>query len=91
MRTTALALVTALGTVASIGVATMERDGTVTLQIRTANGIHGHARLVYPPTHPAYADILKHLDGLKPGESKPVPPWPDDAVNNPSRSSGSSR
>ena len=55
------------------------------------DGIHAHTRLVYPPTHPAYADVLEHLDGLKPGESKLVPPWPDDAVSSPARSSDSSR
>jgi hypothetical protein len=46
IRTTVLALVTALGMAASIGVATMERDGTIVLQIRTTDGIHAHARLV---------------------------------------------
>ena len=78
--------------VTSIGVATMESGGTIVLHLRANDGIHhGHARLVYPPTHPAYTDVLKHLDGLKPGESKPVPPWPDDAVSSPARSSDSSR
>ncbi len=80
----------AFGSPASIGVATMERGGTIILQLQANDGIHGHARLVYPPTHPEYADILKHLDGLKPGESKPVPPWPD-PVSSPARSSDSSR
>jgi len=81
---------TALGSPASIGVATMERDGTIVLQLRANDGIHGHARLAFPPIHPQYADILEQLDGLKPGESKPVPPSPD-AVSSPARSSGSSR
>jgi hypothetical protein len=76
---------------ASIGVATMDGSGTIVLQLRANDGgIHGHARLVYPPTHPEYASILGHLGGLRPGESKPVPPWPD-PVSSPARSSGSSR
>ena len=75
----------AFGVPPSIGVATMETDGTIILQLRTNNGLHGHARLVYPPTHPEYPDILKHLNGLKPGEPKPVPPWPDRPGATPSR------
>ena len=55
----------------------MEPDGTIIVQLRANNGIHGHARLVYPPADPEFANILKHLNGLEPGEQKPVPPWPD--------------
>lgn len=36
----------------------------------------GDALLTYPPDHKDYAMILKHLGGIKPGESKPVPPFP---------------
>jgi hypothetical protein len=76
---------------ASIGIATMDGSGTIVLQLgANEGGIHGHARLVYPPTHPEYTNILRHLGGLTPGESKPVPPWPD-PVNSPARSSDSSR
>ena len=57
----------------------MEADGTVVLYLRAegAGGITGDARLVYAPTHKDYREILRHLGGLKPGERKPVPPWPD--------------
>lgn len=75
----------AFGSTASIGVATMEMDGTIVLQLRAKDGVRGHARLVYPPTRPEYMDILKHLNGLKPGEQKPVPPWPDRSGAPPSR------
>jgi hypothetical protein len=65
--------------VESIGVATMRPDGTIDLQLRAYDpktGAIGDGLLVYPPGHPDYQDVLKHLGGLKPGEQKPVPPWP---------------
>jgi hypothetical protein len=62
----------------SIGSATMEKDGTIVLMLRaTGPGpAVGDALLRYPPDHPKYREILSHLGGLKPGESKPVPPFP---------------
>jgi hypothetical protein len=62
----------------SIGVATMDPDGTIVLQLRAEGGAGtvGDAQLRYPPSHKEYKDVLTHLGGLKPGESKPVPPWP---------------
>ena len=33
------------------------------------------AQLVYAPDDPQYEEIKHHLGGIKPGESKPVPPW----------------
>ena len=36
----------------------------------------GHGRLVYPPDHPDHGMILRHLGGLRPGETRPVPPFP---------------
>jgi len=64
----------------SIGIATMTEDGTVILQLRSESpdGSIGEAQLVYPKDHKQYSEILKHLGGLKPGESKSVPPWPDE-------------
>ncbi len=61
-----------------IGSATMKEDGTILLQLRAEGpgGIRGDALLTYPPGHPEYKKILKHLGGLRPGEEKPVPPWP---------------
>jgi hypothetical protein len=66
---------------APIGVATMAQDGTVVLDLR-AEGLGravGHGRITYPPAHPDYRAVLDHLGGLRPGETKPVPPWPDEA------------
>lgn len=62
----------------SIGSATMTADGTIKLMLRaeSASGAVGDALIVYPRGHAKYDYVLKHLGGLKPGESKPVPPFP---------------
>lgn len=59
----------------SIGVATMLDDGTIRLQL-VARG-EGDAMLTYPPTHAQYQYILDHLGPMRPGDSKPVLPFPD--------------
>lgn len=63
----------------SIGTATMENDGTIVLQLRAEGPgrLVGDARVTYPKSHKEYDNILKHLGGLRPGESKPVPPFPE--------------
>jgi hypothetical protein len=65
--------------VASIGVAQMRDDGTIVLYLRATGpgGVVGTALLEYPPAHPKYQEVLRHLGGMKPGEVKNVPPWPD--------------
>ena len=70
---------------ASIGAATMQADGTIVMQLRAEGPgpIIGDAQFVYPPSHPEYQSILEHLGGLAPGESKPVPPWPDEDTTTP--------
>lgn len=62
---------------ASIGSAFMRPDGTLELLLRATDGggLVGDARLVYPPAHPKYGEILKHLGEMKPGDTRPVPPW----------------
>jgi hypothetical protein len=63
---------------ASIGTATMLDNGTIELRlIARDHGIIGHSTLRYAPDHKQYKDILRHLGGLKPGEVKSVPPWPE--------------
>ena len=39
--------------------------------------MHGEGVLRYPPSDPNYLEVLKHIGPLKPGETRPVPPWPD--------------
>lgn len=69
----------------TIGTATMRENGTIEMQLRAGTesgsgngrGIKGDALIKYAPGDPHYDEILKHLGGLKKGESKPVPPWPE--------------
>lgn len=67
----------AQGEARSIGIATMLPDGTIVLDLRaeTSSGTVGQGRLTYPPGHPEYAAVLRHLGGLRPGEVKSVRPW----------------
>lgn len=62
----------------SIGQASMKPDGTILLQLRAEGpgGAEGDALLTYPKSHPKYGYVLKHLGGLKPGQTKPVAPFP---------------
>lgn len=62
----------------SIGVATMKPDGTLELRLVATHtdGSTGEGFFTYPPDHAEYKEVLDHLGGMKPGESKPVPPWP---------------
>jgi len=64
----------------SIGAATMAPDGTISLQLRAEgkDGTVGDAVLVYRRDDPMYDEVLRHLGGMKPGEAKSVPPWPDE-------------
>jgi hypothetical protein len=61
----------------SIGTARMAPDGTIVLElVARERAIVGQARLTCPPGHPEHAMILRQLGGLRPGETKPVPPFP---------------
>ena len=64
--------------VQSIGEAWLEKDGGITLSLRSdAYGDPISAMFTYNTNDRDYAKILKHLGGLKPGEVKDVPPFPD--------------
>jgi hypothetical protein len=56
----------------------MAADGTLTLDLESVecNGARAMGRIVYPTSHPRYADILTHIGEIRPGETKPVRPWP---------------
>lgn len=61
-----------------IGNAKMLADETLVLTLRAETGAAvGHAEFQYAKNDPEYARILKHIGGLKPGEEKQVPPFPD--------------
>jgi len=66
-----------------IGFASMETDGTLILQLYAYfddnDKTKGHALSYfrYPPTHPQYEAILRHVGPIKPGDEKPVRPWPE--------------
>ena len=66
------------GTISSIGVATMQGDGTIVLQLGSGKfkDATSEGHFVYPPNHPDYQEILKHVRPIKPGESVPVKPFP---------------
>ncbi|MBN9686957.1 MULTISPECIES: hypothetical protein [unclassified Corallococcus] len=58
--------------------AEISADGTLTLTLRASGpGMTGDARLVYPPTHAQYELIKNHVGAIKPGEQKPVAPFPE--------------
>lgn len=63
----------------SIGEATMREDGTLVLQLRAEGpaGLIGDGQVTYAPDHPDYQEVIDHLGGIRPGQKKPVPPWPD--------------
>jgi hypothetical protein len=63
----------------SIGVATMQDDGTIVLRLRAKlpHGGTGEGSLLYPTTHPEYQKILSHIGPIRKGQTVPVRPWPD--------------
>jgi hypothetical protein len=61
-----------------IGTASMSDDGTVTLHLtRTADGRYANAKFRYTTADSKYDEVLRHIGGLKAGETKPVRSWPD--------------
>jgi hypothetical protein len=64
------------------GVASMEPDGTIRMRVRAPLpdcGGFAEGVLEYKPDSPDYQEVLRHIGGLQPGETKAVPPWPDPA------------
>jgi hypothetical protein len=59
----------------SVGTAKMSADGTIALRIRSLwYQPAAEHRVVYAPGDPQYDAIKRHLGGITPGQSKPVPP-----------------
>ncbi|HXJ00638.1 MAG TPA: hypothetical protein VNH44_05405 [Micropepsaceae bacterium] len=65
------------GAVKSIGVATMLQDGTILIGVGGPDATRAQAVLMVEPGDTNYQSIIDHVGGLKPGETKPIPPWPD--------------
>jgi hypothetical protein len=60
------------------GTAAMLDDGTLSLHLRlTGDGKPADDVLTYKVSDRAYDNILRHLGGLRPGETKPFRPWKD--------------
>ena len=60
------------------GTAVMQEDGVLSLHLRlTSDGKEIDDTLTYKTTDRGYDNVLRHLGGLNPGESKPFSPWKD--------------
>src|SRR3954463_2870903 len=62
----------------SIGMARMLADGTILVGV-AARGSNDRAQavLMLEPGDTQYQPLLDHIGGLKPGETKSIPPWPE--------------
>jgi len=61
-----------------IGKASMSADGTITLDLfMTGDGKPLDGHFTYKTDDRDYQTIIRHVGGIKPGETKPVPPFPD--------------
>lgn len=60
------------------GTAVMQEDGAISLHLRLgSDGKDVDDTLTYKTTDRGYDNVLRHLGGLNPGESKPFSPWKD--------------
>src|ERR1700686_5170549 len=76
--------------VPSVGVAKMLENGTILIGIRgPAPDGPLQAVLMVEPGDTNYQRIIDHVGGLKPGETKSIPPWPDQAPKKPDEPAGS--
>jgi hypothetical protein len=75
---------------ASVGVARMLDNGTILIGIR-GPAVDGplQAVLMVEPGDTNYQQIIDHLGGLKPGETKSIPPWPNQTPKEPDKPAGS--
>jgi hypothetical protein len=61
-----------------IGTAAMQDDGSILLHLRlTSDGKPVDSTVTCKVSDHAYDDILRHLGGLQPGETKEFRPWKD--------------
>ena len=72
----------------SIGVATMLVDGTILVGVPGPEpGSRARAVLMVEPGDMNYQSIIDHVGGLKPGETKSIPPWPESPPSQPKKDS----
>lgn len=66
-------------TAGTIGIASMPADRMITVILRAQNGKSsvGNAAFFMNPDHKDYQKTIQHVGGLKPGQSKPYPAWPE--------------
>jgi hypothetical protein len=75
----------------SIGVATMLANGTILVGVgETGSDARARAVLMVEPGDSQYQAIIDHVGGLKPGETKPIPPWPNQPPRAPGKDNPSS-
>jgi hypothetical protein len=60
-----------------IGVATMNSDGTIILNLHHHGTVDADAEITYTRADKQYREISDHLGGLRQGEVKAVMPWSD--------------
>jgi hypothetical protein len=61
-----------------VGTAAMLDDGSISLHLRlTSDGKPVDGIATYKVSDRAYDNILRHLGGLRPGETKEFTPWKD--------------
>jgi hypothetical protein len=61
-----------------LGTAAMSDDGTLSLHLRlTSDGKPVEDTLIYKVTDRAYDNVVRHLGGINPGETKQFRPWKD--------------
>jgi hypothetical protein len=66
----------------SIGTAEMLADGTLALHLRAESGTSlGDAYFHVQADDPHYAEIKRHVGDIRPGETKPFRPWPEDGAD----------
>jgi len=59
----------------SIGVVRMLADRTI--MVGVGSGDRAQAVLMLRPGDTQYQPLIDHVGGLKPGDTKSIPPWPD--------------
>jgi multidrug efflux pump subunit AcrA (membrane-fusion protein) len=64
---------------AVVGEAKMLPDGSLSVKLRPEGAPPGGQTrtVVFKPENPRYKEILAHVGDMKPGERKPLAPWPN--------------